>query len=345
MLNKDVKDYLLYSSSKLFDILKLSSRMFVIPSVVVYPTNMCNYKCNMCLCSAEINHDKQLIKFSTIKKIINECSSYLIKPRIHFSGYGEPLVYPKIKETMKLCKEKKMKWSMTTNGFLLEKYAKDIIESDCDAINISIHGKELEHERITKIKGSFDKTLKGIKKIEKLKKNHKKKRPLMAINCVFNNENIPKLKDILNNLSKLPVNSVTFQHLTFTKNDMKNKNSFVIKNKNKLNQLIEFVKYVENNKLPIKVNFFPKIKTKDLIDYYTNENKEFKNSCVIHWLNARIFPNGDVKTFCNYKLGNVKKDKIKKIMNNKKARDFRKMVKKKGFMSNMCFRCCHRHYY
>lgn len=282
--------------------------------------------------------------FPLMKKAIDDCSKMLVKSRVHFSGYGEPLLYPHIIETMKLCKQKGLKWSLTTNGYLLDKYSKDLIENRCNAINVSIHGGELEHDKISKIKDSFKKVEKGVIRLNEDKKVLKKSDPVIAINCVFNNNNIFSLKNILNMFLKLPINSITFQHIVFSEEDLEKSSDFIITDKEKLDKLREFVDYVNSNDSPIKVNFFPKIKTKDIGSYYTNKDYEFNDSCILPWLSVRVHPNGNI-TQCNQIFGNIKDSSLKSVINSDNAIKFRKLVRKRKFRIPDCFRCCHRRYY
>ena len=344
LFKRDLKSYLLLSSSSILSLLKITPKIHVLPSVIIYPSNVCNYDCIMCTNARSRVQSHESMDFRIMKKAIDECSNFMFKPRLHFSGLGEPLVYPKIKEVMELCREKKLKWGMTTNGYLLEKYAQDLVLNNCSAINISIHGDSVIHDSITKTKGAFDKVISGIKKIDELRKSSKKNTPVIAINCVFNNDNIPHMKQILNEFIKLPINSVTFQHLTFYETDLEGSSSFLIKNKDKLDKLIEFVDFVSKGRFPIKVNIFPKIKRSNLVRYYTDKGyKKSYGSCIIAWLSARIYPNGDVGT-CMQVFGNIGSEPLKKIINSENAVKFRNLIRKQKFNAPICFRCCHKNY-
>ncbi len=342
MVNKkDLKYYLLLTSSSFLNILRFSPRIHILPSVIIYPSNVCNYDCVMCTNARNKNKNHKIMDWDLMEKNINECSNFIIKPRIHFSGLGEPLIYSKIKDAMQLCRKNKLRWSMTTNGYFLENYANDLILNNCSAINVSIHGCRSEHDKITGIKGNFDKVINGIKILDETKKRFKKTTPLISINCVFNNDNILNLKKILNIFMKLPINGITFQHMIFNENEKDV--DFLIKDKDKIKSLVKFVEFIETNKFPIKVNLFPKIKRKDIIRYYTTKNK-FKQSCIFPWLSVRIHPNGEVKS-CFQTLGNTKYNSLKSIINSCEALRIRNLLRRGKFRISSCFRCCHKQYY
>jgi radical SAM protein with 4Fe4S-binding SPASM domain len=286
--------------------------------------------------------------FSLMGKIITECSKLLFKPILHFSGYGEPLIYPKILNTIQLCNEMKMKWSMTTNGYFLEKYVEDLVSNNCYAINVSIHGNALENDKITGINGSFDEVVKSIKKLEEVKLQLKKITPLVAINCVMTDYNVTNLWNILDSFLKLPVGSITFQHLQFSENEIKEQSDpdshAIIREKN-LYELIKFISFLEDANLPIDAFFHPKIQKKDIIGYYTDKHYKFNESCNFPWLSVFVKPNGDV-CCCSQIIGNLRTNSLKAIMNSKQAIEFRERIRK-GIKpkSPECFRCDMRQYY
>lgn len=283
------------------------------------------------------------MEFPLLKKILHDCSKFIIKPRIHFSG-AEPSTYPQIVEAFEACKKNKLRWGMTTNGYFLERFAEDIVKNNCRALNISVHGDEKIHSNIVGISNSYKKILNGLMKLDEAKKRFNKSRPTVAINCVFNNYNVLKLKEILHNFLQLPINSITFQHLVFSEKDMDNNEKFLIK-KDKLQKILEFYDYIAKNrsKFNVKINFFPNVRRKDIPGYYTDKNYRFSNTCFLPWFAVKIHQNGDIK-LCNVFFGNIAKNSLKKIINSKEARRFRYLVSKGKFKIPNCFRCCHRRY-
>ncbi len=340
----DLKSYLLFSSRSFLRALRLSPRQFFLPSLIIYPSNICNFRCIMCDEGADSVKAVKRMDFETMEKLIQECSSFTIGPKIHFSGLGEPLVYPEIAKLMRLFKDRKVHWSMTTNGYLLEKYAEDLVENDCRAVNISIHGIGPDHDRVTRISNAFDKAITGLQKLDSARRDKNSSLPLIALNCVITNQNVSALRSILDRLLSLPVNSLTFQHLIFSREDFLNKEPFIIHEDEKIDLLKQFISYVNANKFSKKINFFPKIKAGDLRDYYSVTRGKFNHSCILPWLSVRIYPDGDVG-MCDVVFGNIRKATLKSIINNDEAIAFRRRLIDNEFRSPACFRCCHRHYY
>lgn len=338
----DLKDYLKYSSSRVLNLLKLSSRVFVLPAIVICPTSMCNFRCVMCSIHKE---KKQILDFEVIKKIILDvCRFKLLRPRIHLSGFGDPLVYSDIVKVMELCRRKNIRWSITTNGYLLEEYAQELIHNQCTNINLSVHGTPKTHNEIVCVKDAYSKMIKGLDKLQLLKQTYNSSKPRVSINCVITSYNINELKEISSNFSKLPVNSITFQHLDFSREDIKNKASILIDTPDKVKKVIDFIRYARKTEFPMRINFFPKIKISNLYKYYLDISWPKKLRCVFPWLVAKVYPDAQVGLY-KQMYGSLKMHNLWQIINGERARRLRSGLKKNKFRIPHCDRCCHRIYY
>lgn len=342
MRKADLKSYLIFSSSPLLRVLKLSQKVPVLPSLVVYPTSRCNYHCQMCSVK-DMQESAIRMDWALMEKLITDVEQMVIRPKIHFSGLGEPLVYSDFGRTIQLCAAKKLKWSLTTNAYLLEKYAEMLVENDCSGINISIHGNAELHNKIVDVKRAFEAAVAGIFKLEQAKNKLQTAHPRIAVNCVISNDNVLNLPEILDLFQQLPVNSVTFQHLIFSKTELKNRAEFLILEEEKINSLTDFVKGMKQTRLPLNVNFYPQIRPENIFDYYTNPAYPGRRDCILPWLSARVYPDGNV-SMCESVWGNIKQEALVDIINNRQATLFRGAVRDGDFKSSLCFRCCHRRY-
>jgi MoaA/NifB/PqqE/SkfB family radical SAM enzyme len=279
------------------------------------------------------------------KKLIDEVSKFgFFKPRAHFSGGGEPLLYRQFVQLASYCREKKINWSMTTNGYTLNKFYKQIVDSNCRNINISIHGYSHVHDNVVGVKGSFDKVVSNLNVLDEYKKARNTILPRIALNCVINKKNVEYLYDILNTFKDLPVHSITFQHLIFTPEDLEDTEKRVPKSKEELETVKRFIEYVENNQFSLPIQFFPSIKTKDIFHYYNDFDYPFERTCTFPWHVLRLRPEGSVTTCNGLELGNIRNEKLTGMWNSHKNNQFRKKLKKSG-ISRSCYRCCHRNYY
>jgi len=134
-------------------------------------TSGCNQRCIFCynvwkgLCSEnkaiKISKEKQL---KVIDKIIeNEIFDII------FSG-GEPLLVDWLEDLIKKCKSSRMYTTLITNAQLMTlERAKSLKNAGLNDMQISIHHHNpKKNDELTKIKGSFNKSIEGIKNVIKV---------------------------------------------------------------------------------------------------------------------------------------------------------------------------------
>ncbi len=114
--------------------------------VYVEITNACNMSCSFCH-----GHKRPLKKMSKdeFALILEKLQGYT--EYIYYHLMGEPLTHNDLPEFLKMAGERGYKSIITTNGTLLKKRGKELLESGLHKVNISLHsfenGSERDHER------------------------------------------------------------------------------------------------------------------------------------------------------------------------------------------------------
>lgn len=334
-------------------------------SVELQLTYCCNLHCDMCgqwgksgIFRENIkNLRNQEITIDAWKNIIDQAAKW--KSRINLWG-GEPFLKKDIFKIIKYIKSKKLKCSVVTNGVLIDKYYKEIIDSKLDKIFLSIDGTREIHDKIRGKKGTFDKILKGINSLHDLKRKKNLKKPYIEILCTINKDNnkiidkMPQVSRIFN-ADKLDLALLMFAS-SKTANDYRkeftNRFGFLPKSQNgwilnktgvnglKLSEKINKMLY-HNNDIFIKT--IDNYKTISFKIWYAGSEYRFGfNHCLSPWLRLNIMPNGKAN-FCidfpDYIIGDVKKESLSKIWNSEKAKIFREKYLKEGPLP-ICNRCC-----
>ena len=152
-------------------------------SLFVELTYACNLKCVHCYNPKNINNIQ--ISFDKMKQIIDEAYEMGVF-NITFSG-GECTLDKDFIKIVEYAREKRMSVHIFTNGQTLydnpELLDKLIKTYPCD-IGLSLYSLNEEiHEKITSIKGSYNKTLSVIKKLRKENISVEIKNFLLNINC------------------------------------------------------------------------------------------------------------------------------------------------------------------
>lgn len=123
----------------------------------------CTYDCEFCHKEGIRGKREELLNFTDIQymyKIFNK--NYEIK-KVHISG-GEPLLRKDLKDIIMALKNEGAKIKITTNGYLLKE---NIWIGECvDEIIISVYSmNKKEYEKISGIKGSYEKVLEAIREL------------------------------------------------------------------------------------------------------------------------------------------------------------------------------------
>ncbi|MDF2545782.1 MAG: hypothetical protein K0R93_680 [Anaerosolibacter sp.] len=130
-------------------------------------TQKCPLNCMHCSSEANISKIRKLTEES-VASLLNEASKMGVNSVV-FSG-GEPLEWEPLIRSLKLCSNLGIDTSVYTtcfNFYLDESLFYEFINSGIRNVVVSLFGANAkEHEKITRIHGSFDKTIAGIKKLK-----------------------------------------------------------------------------------------------------------------------------------------------------------------------------------
>lgn len=102
--------------------------------VYIEITNKCNLNCSFCSVD---NRDKKEMSLSEFEHILSSIDDYTDYVYLHIKG--EPLLHPKFRDILSLCKKYNKMVNITTNGTMLKYRLDDIIDTSIvRQINISL---------------------------------------------------------------------------------------------------------------------------------------------------------------------------------------------------------------
>lgn len=156
----------------------------------------CNNRCKWCYASPS-GFKKDIMGFNKIEDYLKLMKSLKIKP-LGLLG-GEPTLYQKLFDVIKLAKEYGFKITLYTNGRKLsdENFVKNLKKAKLDFVNFSIQSGSnyaKKHDKIVNVKGAWQETKKGIENCYKynLKIN---------IQTVLTHSNLEIYKEIIDEFS------------------------------------------------------------------------------------------------------------------------------------------------
>ena len=163
-------------------------------------TRECNLGCKHCLSSAGKKDDMEMTTvehFRLIDQMRNSGTFFVTY------GGGEPLLHPDLFEILTYAGENHIATSLVTNGILLtESVAEKLNSANLDSITISFDGLKQNHDFI-RGKGSFTKTLNGVRTLRGLCKSAK-----LAIRMTVNSRNIGECETVVRLAEELGMDMV-----------------------------------------------------------------------------------------------------------------------------------------
>lgn len=105
--------------------------------VYVEITNICNRNCSFCPGTRREKRRMSLNEFRSVAERLIGVTDY-----IYLHVMGEPLTHPELSEIIKCASSLGFKVAITTNGTLVDKRGREIIESGTYKVNLSVHSFE-----------------------------------------------------------------------------------------------------------------------------------------------------------------------------------------------------------
>lgn len=189
---------------------------------------VCNNKCIWC-------YEEGQIAKTMSKKLSFEIINFLSELEINSLNLigGEPTLHPNISEIINYSKNKGISPSLVTNGRKLsdKSFLENLVNSGMKSVGISIEGFNQEtHDSITKVKGSYQETIKGIENCVE-----------MGVHTITTTtickENIDYLENIIDVLSEIGIKDIGFNVCTPSPNT-KNESSIGPKEASKLIEVL-----------------------------------------------------------------------------------------------------------
>jgi MoaA/NifB/PqqE/SkfB family radical SAM enzyme len=136
---------------------------------------------------------------------------------IHLQGWGEPLLYGRLFDMVKMAKDSGCEVSLTTNGALLNhENSERLIRKGVDVVAISISGaKDETHEGI-RHGSDFKRLIDNVKTLSALKAEKKTERPKLVLSFLMTKTNIKELPEAIESAKDMGANELVATNLDYT---------------------------------------------------------------------------------------------------------------------------------
>ncbi|BCJ93732.1 hypothetical protein acsn021_13010 [Anaerocolumna cellulosilytica] len=337
--------------------------------LVFQVTQRCNLRCKMCYEWGESGSyfekpELMDLDIQAAKKVIEELAQH--NPYYELFG-GEPLMYQHIEELLMTFKKYDCKVDIPTNGTLLKKYAKTMVDNQVRRIWVSIDGPE-EFNDNQRGHGVYQKAVEGLNEIYRIREEQGSTYPLLGVTMVVTPYNYKTIYSffteeidytLLDNISvefQLYITEARYNKcLTFMEEEF-SQSSFLgasglvreladfkdIDIDELMGQVLKLRNFCEEKN--INMIGYPKTMEKEnLMHFYQGEWDEMKdkrNKCSFPWIYMEVSANGDVSpchTFYEMKVGNIYEQGIMDIWKGERFQEFRKKLRNK--VSPVCCAC------
>lgn len=285
-------------------------------------TENCIFKCRMCRLWQTAKNPNEL-SIGEWKDFITSLEEFGTNNiRLHFAG-GEPLVKEGVLDLIGFANKKGFTTVMVTNGFLIDEVMADrIVCSGLDVISISLDSLNADmHDFLRGVKGAYKQ---AIRAIDHLNKRGAKSVSILAVIMGINLNNLIELTNWVNNNDSL--SSIYFQAISqpiATPKDEqwyeKDEYGYLWpKDKLHLDSVIDRLIAYKNKGYKISNS----IKQFEMFKFYFKQPNKLREGMVCNQGDYIIYirPSGEV-LLCGSKpfIGNIRKDKIKKIWDSREA--------------------------
>jgi MoaA/NifB/PqqE/SkfB family radical SAM enzyme len=289
-----------------------------------------------------------------IKGIIDQLPRFSL---ITFTG-GEPFLRKDFFDILEYA-SRMNKCHIITNGTsVTEKTAMSLINKGCDSIfkkglvliAVSLEGREDIHDRIVDKKGSFKKSLEGIKLLIQYRREKKRKYPLINISTVMTVDNSGNFSEMVKIADELGVDIISFLTMNtypfserFKGISMEEiraySHSSISIDMDQLNREMNTVMSMIG-KTRVQIRFSPPgVSVSDIVKFYNGTAVPEDYRCFSPWSKVAITSAGDVVPCINYKFGNLREKNFKEAWNSKEAVRFRGSLKEDSAFP-VCLGCC-----
>ena len=333
-------------------------------NIVLGVNNFCNLRCVMCdvgTGNTETNFGANLtgaksssMAWETFKEAVDQ--AHRVWARAHLSFvYTEPLAWPLIGKALHYAAQKQQWISVTTNGLLLSRWAKDIAAAHCGAVAVSLDGPEDVHDRIRRRKGSFARAVAGIEALAALPHA-----PEIGVYCAINELNVGTLRQFLQEIGHLPLKEVGFLHTNFVTEEQADHHNRIFGSefhatpsnvfevspaRVDLELLAEELAEIRASRYRFNVRFSPDlVGYDDLAVYYRDPETPVGRRCLDVFRSIMIDPDGDIipvhgRCF-RFPLGNIHREGLKGAWNHERLSQLRRALAGSGGLLPACTRCC-----
>lgn len=318
--------------------------------VVFELTYRCNLTCEFCYQRREedllgVKYSRNELTTDEIKSIVDQTAPWTL---IIFSG-GEVFIRKDALEILSYAAKKRRCHIVTNATYITPEIAERLVDMGLTSVGISIEGREEIHDKIRGRK-TFAKATAAARMLVEYRKKRGKRFPLVNLKTTITEGNVDHLAELVNLTEELGADYCSFQIMNtsvmisgmylYDTLEPYRQSPPPIANF-PLNVLQEQLRLVGERaaKSGATVRFSPGLTAAQIQSHYANEVSMHDYTCAAPWTGMNISPQGEVFPCFNYRIGNLRQNRLMELWNGERYRKFRRTLMVKGQFAG-CQGCC-----
>jgi tungsten cofactor oxidoreducase radical SAM maturase len=175
-------------------------------------TTKCNYDCIYCFRRRLINEKLGDMDYKLALKVIDEASSIGVK-KISFSGWGEPLIHPRVLDILSYAKKKGLTILLNTNGYFLQDYPDKLYNIGLDELVVSMDSPYPETYQLIRIGGDLARLVKALLRLKNYKIRDESEKPRLSIQFTINKYNYKNILPMVKLAKELGASTIVVSNI------------------------------------------------------------------------------------------------------------------------------------
>ncbi len=294
----------------------------------------CNFHCIHCGSSAGDRFEKDTVSTQEIKAAFKDVATNMDANRVMLAiTGGEPLLRKDLFDVVTYATSLGFHWGMVTNGFLVTKeIVAKCIKASLSSVDVSIDGIGKIHDDFRNTKGAYERAMNAVKFFADTGKV-----PMLRISTTINKNNINELGRMYEVFSKS--GAKYWRPIIVDPIGRALENKDICLSRAQITKLLNFVKEKRDSKSKLDTS----LGCAHFFGDYEDEVRQGFFYCATGINIASILHNGDIYVCPNvprrkeFVYGNIKKDSLSKIWNEK----FDFFRQKERTSNEKCLNCKH----
>ncbi len=330
-------------------------------------THRCNHRCAICGQWGKQGYNARDdtrkvvgdLPLEVYKRVIDDVAAK--KVHVYITG-GEPFLYQSLVPLTNYIVRKGLTVQIVTNGIGLKRHARTIVGNGWDMLCVSLDGPKEIHDKCRGLPGAFDIATEGIREIQKVKRELKRRKPALFILTTISKSNESVLAETIREAEKLKPDGIVIYYSWFTTESIGKSHTKIVEtslgitpfawkgyvrdtSELDIDEITSQVRSIKSEKHSVPIMFVPEIELAEIPKYYHEpENFLGWRKCLAPWFQVDVMPNGDVvncRDFPDFVTGNIIESSILDIYNGEKHRAFRRALRRcENGVFPLCSRCC-----